>query len=99
VGTRFPGISCAKSQFPRRPPLGRWVNRVHSGRVSGNACFIIVIKDTNTLTMAKYQRIERSYESFLELPVPVVLVVLWLAGVPLVGVVPLSLCAAALYSY
>jgi hypothetical protein len=49
--------------------------------------------------MAKYQRIERSYESFLELPVPVVLLVLWLAGVPLVGVVPLSLCAAALYSY
>jgi hypothetical protein len=75
------------------------VNRVHSGRVSGNACFIIVIKGTNALTMAKYQRIERLYESFLELPVPVVLVVLWLAGVPLVGVVPLSLCAAALYSY
>jgi uncharacterized membrane protein YidH (DUF202 family) len=76
------------------------VNRVHSGRVRGSACFIIVIKGTITcLTMAKYQRIERSYESFLELPVPVVLLVLWLAGVPLVGVVPLSLCAAALYSY
>ena len=44
-------------------------------------------------------RIERSYESFLELPVPVVLVLLWLAGVPLAGVVVLSLCAAALYSY
>jgi hypothetical protein len=52
------------------------------------------------LMMAKYPgRIERSYESFLELPVPVVLVLLWLAGVPLAGVVPLSLCAAALYSY
>jgi hypothetical protein len=37
--------------------------------------------------------IERSYESFLELPVPVVLVLLWLAGV-----VTLSLCVAALYS-
>jgi hypothetical protein len=49
--------------------------------------------------MAKYQRIERSYESFLELPVPMVLVVLWLAGVPLMGVVPLSLCAATLCSY
>jgi hypothetical protein len=50
--------------------------------------------------MAKHpSRIERSYESFLELPVPVVLVVLWLAGVPLTGVVPLSLCEAALYSY
>ena len=50
--------------------------------------------------MAKYPgRIERSYESFLELPVPVVLVLLWLAGVPLAGVVPLSLCAAVLYSY
>jgi hypothetical protein len=52
------------------------------------------------LMMAKYPgRIERSYECFLELPVPVVLVLLWLAGVPLAGVVPLSLCAAALYSY
>ena len=38
--------------------------------------------------------IERSYEAFLELPVPVVLVVLWLLGVMLLG-----LCAAALYSY
>jgi hypothetical protein len=42
------------------------------------------------------EKIQRSYESFLELPVPVVLVLLWLAGVPLAGVVPLSLCAAAL---
>lgn len=39
-------------------------------------------------------KLERSYESFLELPVPVVLVLLWLAGVVL-----LSVCAAALYSY
>ena len=39
-------------------------------------------------------RIERSYESFLEVPVPVVLALLWLTGVVL-----LSLCAAALYSY
>jgi len=38
--------------------------------------------------------IERSYESFLELPVPVVLALLWLAGIVLLG-----LCAAALYSY
>lgn len=38
--------------------------------------------------------IERSYEAFLELPVPVVLVLLWLAGVVLLG-----LCAATLYSY
>jgi hypothetical protein len=45
--------------------------------------------------MATYPgRIERSYDSFLELAVPVVLVVLWLAGVVL-----MSLCAAALYSY
>jgi hypothetical protein len=50
--------------------------------------------------MAEYPgRIERSYESFLELPAPMLLVVLWLAGVPLAGVVPLSLCAAAFYSY
>jgi hypothetical protein len=43
----------------------------------------------------KYTRgIERLYESFLELPVPVVLVLLWLAGVVL-----LSLCAAVLYLY
>ena len=52
------------------------------------------------LMMAKYPGgIERSYESFLELAVPVVLGLLWLAGVPLAGIVPLSLCAAALYSY
>ena len=38
--------------------------------------------------------IERLYELFLELPVPVVLVLLWLAGVVL-----LSLCAAVLYLY
>jgi hypothetical protein len=44
-------------------------------------------------------RIEGSYEGFLELPVPVVLVLLWLAGVPLAGVPLLSLCAVVLYSY
>jgi hypothetical protein len=38
--------------------------------------------------------IERSYESFLELPVPVGLVLMWLAGVVLLGV-----CAVALHSY
>jgi hypothetical protein len=38
--------------------------------------------------------VERLYESFLEFPVPVVLALLWLAGVVLVG-----LCVAALYSY
>jgi hypothetical protein len=36
----------------------------------------------------------RSYVAFLELPVPVVLVFLWLLGAMLLG-----LCAAALYSY
>jgi hypothetical protein len=39
-------------------------------------------------------RIERSYESFLEVLAPGVLALLWLTGVVL-----LSLCAAALYSY
>ena len=39
-------------------------------------------------------RIEHLYEAFLELPVPVVLVLLWLAGVMLLG-----LCAAAFYLY
>jgi hypothetical protein len=39
-------------------------------------------------------KIERTYESFLEFPVPAVLVLLWLTGLVL-----LSLCAAALYSY
>jgi hypothetical protein len=38
--------------------------------------------------------IGRTYESFLELPVPVVLALLWVAGVVL-----LSICAAALCSY
>ena len=38
--------------------------------------------------------VKRSYESFLELPVAVVLALLWLTGVVL-----LSLCAAALYEY
>jgi hypothetical protein len=37
-------------------------------------------------------RIVRAYEWFLELPVTIVLVVLWLAGMGLVG-----LCALALY--
>jgi hypothetical protein len=40
------------------------------------------------------EKIERTYESFLELPAPAVLALLWLTGVVL-----LSLCAAALYSY
>ena len=38
--------------------------------------------------------IERLYESFLEFPVPVVLALLWLAGIVLVG-----LCVEALYLY
>jgi hypothetical protein len=38
--------------------------------------------------------VERLYESFLEFPVPVVLALLWLAGVVLLG-----LCVAALYLY
>ena len=37
---------------------------------------------------------ERGYERFLELPVPLVLVVLWFAGLALLGV-----CALALYLY
>jgi hypothetical protein len=40
------------------------------------------------------ERIGRVYEQFLELPVPVVLVILWLAGVALIGFI-----AAALYLY
>ena len=39
-------------------------------------------------------RIKRAYGWFLEQPVPVVLVLLWLAGAALLG-----LCAAVLYSY
>ena len=35
----------------------------------------------------------RGYEAFLELPVPIVLAVMWLAGVALIG-----LCGQALYS-
>ena len=38
--------------------------------------------------------IERLYESFLEFPVPVVLALLWLAGIVLLG-----LCVEALYLY
>jgi len=38
--------------------------------------------------------IVRLHEAFLELPVPLVLALLWLMGVVL-----LSLCTAALYSY
>ena len=38
--------------------------------------------------------LEGTYERFLELPVPLVLVVLWLAGAALLGV-----CALALYLY
>ena len=53
------------------------------------------IKGTNTPTMAKHTgRDGRLYDSFWDLPVPVVLVLL-----SLVGVVLLGLCAAALYSY
>jgi hypothetical protein len=37
-------------------------------------------------------RLERTYERFLELPVPVVLMIMWLAGLVLVG-----LCALAFY--
>jgi len=37
-------------------------------------------------------QIERAYQRFWELPVPVVLVILWLAGAALVG-----LCVLALY--
>jgi hypothetical protein len=39
-------------------------------------------------------RIGRAYERFWELPVPLVLVLLWLAGATLIG-----LCAAALSAY
>jgi hypothetical protein len=39
-------------------------------------------------------RVERTYESFLQLPVAVVVGVLWL-----VGAVPLLVCALALYLY
>ena len=38
-------------------------------------------------------RVERACERFLELPVPIVLGLLWLAGA-----VPMGLCAVALYS-
>jgi hypothetical protein len=38
--------------------------------------------------------LERAYERFLELPVPLVLVVLWLAGAALLGT-----CALALYLF
>lgn len=36
-------------------------------------------------------QLERAYEGFLELPVPVVLAMMWIAGVALIG-----LCAMAL---
>lgn len=38
--------------------------------------------------------IQRAYEKLLELPVPVVLIILWLAGFTVLG-----LCALALYLY
>jgi hypothetical protein len=38
-------------------------------------------------------RLERTYEQFLELPGPAVLGILWL-----LGIIPIGLCAAALYS-
>ncbi len=37
-------------------------------------------------------RIERTHEAFLKLPLPVVLVLVWLAGTMLLG-----LCATAIY--
>ena len=63
------------------------------------SCLVVAIMGTNLSyegqAKAKHLgSIERSYESFLELPVPVVLALLWLMGVVL-----LSLCAAALYEY
>ena len=62
-------------------------------------CICILYKRDNSgsgCEVAKQtkKRVERAYEWFLELPVPVVLVVLWLAGATLVG-----LGAAALYVY
>lgn len=42
----------------------------------------------------KKRWIQRAYEKFLRLPVPVVLIVLWLAGF-----VVLSLCVLLLYLY
>jgi hypothetical protein len=39
-------------------------------------------------------KLEEAYERFLELPVPLVLVVLWLTGATLLGA-----CALALYFY
>jgi hypothetical protein len=44
--------------------------------------------------MQTKKQVERAYERFLELPVPVLLVVLWFAGATLMG-----LGAAALYAY
>jgi hypothetical protein len=40
------------------------------------------------------ERIERAYERFLELPVPVVLMVLWFAGLALLGLGALALYLA-----
>ena len=42
------------------------------------------------------KQVERAYEWFLELPVPVVLVVLWLAGAALMG---LAAAVLLLYAY
>ena len=43
--------------------------------------------------MLRRANVDRGYERFLEMPVPVVVMVLWAAGVVLEG-----LCAAELYS-
>ena len=49
--------------------------------------------DCNKPKAGPKESLGRAYERFLELPVSVVLTVLWLAGWPLVG-----LCMLALYS-
>jgi hypothetical protein len=56
------------------------------------------LRDYAATSMPKQRGIgptlERAYERFLELPVPLVLVVLWLTGVMLLGA-----CALALYLF
>lgn len=46
----------------------------------------------SALSSDRKGRIERAYEWFLELPVPIVLAVMWLTGIVLI-----ALCALALY--
>jgi hypothetical protein len=36
------------------------------------------------------ERIQRAYERFLELPVPIVLGILWLAGIVLIGFIAIA---------